>query len=304
MAMISNLWKVVLGRDILQISNVQQKHMPNVLHSWSSSISFPSNLFWERPRPGVTKQDSVRRLVSVCMAHRHTLHLAQWRQHHEPLQSCQRRGQKWFRWKVFSHVAGWWWKGQTQWVCWNQEHVYFFFAGIVFVWFLCGVHLSLVSLNFSPFPKSNLDLIAKYINIQQKINKHFLMVVATSFADFCCCWWWFPQLALSSFFVTFRCLRLRFVLDVFYVRQLTRYFTNSFFFGRHIADPLAFGDVFSLDVYHDLLIPPLIPSRLRMIPLNMQGGHFVGREVHELPTPKGHKNLKPRKASFVYTPWN
>ena len=34
--------------------------------------------FWKRPRPGVTKQDSVHRLVSVCMAHRHTLHLAQW----------------------------------------------------------------------------------------------------------------------------------------------------------------------------------------------------------------------------------
>ena len=51
--------------------------------------------------------------------------------------------------------------------------------------FVCGVHLSLVSLYFLPFPKSNLDLIAKYINIQQKINNHLLMLVATSFAEFC-----------------------------------------------------------------------------------------------------------------------
>lgn len=93
--------------------------------------------------------------------------------HHEPLQSCQRRGQKWFRWKVFSHVAGWWWKGQTQWVCWNQEHVSRFFAGIVFVWLLCGAG-TLVSLYFLPFPKSNLDLIAKYINMQQRNQQPFV----------------------------------------------------------------------------------------------------------------------------------
>ena len=152
------------------------KIMLNVLHSWSSSISFTSNLFWKRPRPGVTKQDSVHRLVSVCTAHRHTLHLAQWRQHHEPLQSCQRRGQKWFRWKVFSCGGLMVERTNTTGLLESRARLKFV-AGIVFVWFLCD--LSLVTLYFLPFPKSNLDLIAKYI------NNHLSMVVATSFADFC-----------------------------------------------------------------------------------------------------------------------